>query len=112
MNGYVYKDPADRNKYFSDILGKELWDLSHANDNSAAINRLRKALPFAIAELSEKQRKYINMYYFDGLTMGQIVLKYGVNQSTVSRVITRAKKELMNKLKFILIAEESDDDDD
>ena len=109
MNGYVYKDPTDRNKYFADILGKELWDFSHANDNSAAINRLRKALPVAIAELSEERRKYINMYYIDGLTIGQIALKCGVKCSSVSRVLNRAKEELKSKLKFCLI--DGDDDD-
>ena len=48
-------------------------------------------------ELTEKQREYITAYYIDGEKQQAIAEKYGVHNSTVSRVI----KAGMRKLKSI-----------
>lgn len=48
-------------------------------------------------ELTEKQREYITAYYIDGEKQQAIADRYGVHNSTVSRVI----KAGMRKLKSI-----------
>ncbi|MBR6045052.1 MAG: hypothetical protein IKP47_05405 [Ruminococcus sp.] len=44
--------------------------------------------------LTKKQKCYIILYYRDCLTMEQIASRCGVNRSTVSRTITRARRRL------------------
>lgn len=40
---------------------------------------------------SEKQIKYLTLY-LDGMTMREIANKFGVNESTISRVLKRAQR--------------------
>ena len=44
--------------------------------------------------LSRKQKLYLVLYYRQGLTMTEIASKMGVSVSTVSRTITRARRNL------------------
>ena len=46
----------------------------------------------ALNALSAAQKLYVNAYYNDGLSLRKIAEKYGRDLSTVSRVITRAKR--------------------
>nr|DAH29271.1 MAG TPA: Transcriptional regulatory protein RcsB factor, DNA BINDING PROTEIN.6A [Caudoviricetes sp.] len=43
--------------------------------------------------MTEKQELYYTLY-MSGRSMGQIAQKYGVNRSTVSRIIARAENHL------------------
>ncbi len=52
-------------------------------------------------ELSEKQRIYFCAYYLEGLTVNEIASTWGVNKSTVSRTIARARKKLGRVLKYV-----------
>lgn len=57
----------------------------------------------AISEcLTEKQRKYIVKYYFEGLRIPQIAGQAGVAKSTVSRTIKRGRKRLENALRLAM----------
>ena len=51
-------------------------------------------------ELTEKQRMYFDMYYLHGLTIVQIAQQQGVNKSTVSRSLIRAKRKLQKVLRY------------
>lgn len=51
-------------------------------------------------ELSEKQMRYISGYYVDGMDMQEIAALHGVNKSTVSRTIKRARKKLRRVLRY------------
>ncbi|MBR4554757.1 MAG: sigma-70 family RNA polymerase sigma factor [Ruminococcus sp.] len=45
--------------------------------------------------LTATQRHYLLMYYRDGKTVAEIANVCGVNKSTVSRTVNRAKQKLM-----------------
>lgn len=64
-------------------------------------NRIKSALAMAIREeLTTKQREYLTLYYGQNRTMAEIAETYGVNKSTVSRVIKRAQNKLKRVLKY------------
>ena len=44
----------------------------------------------------------LELYYDQGLTMGQIALKLNLNRSTVSRTLSRAKDKLYRCLRYSL----------
>ena len=44
----------------------------------------------------------LELYYDQGLTMGQIALKLNLNRSTVSRTIRRAQERLRRCLQYAL----------
>lgn len=46
--------------------------------------------------LTKTQKSYIMLYYNDKKTVSEIARIYGVNKSTVSRTINRAKKNIIN----------------
>lgn len=54
----------------------------------------------ALNELSEKQKLYIMASVYDGLSCTEIASLYGVNKSTVSRTISRAKENLRKVLRY------------
>lgn len=54
--------------------------------------------------LTEKQRKYFKLYYFDDLTLEEIGENLGVSKANVSKKIlatTNALESLENKLKLL-----------
>ena len=52
--------------------------------------------------LTDRQRQMLELYYDQGLTMGQIALKLNLNRSTVSRTLSRAKDKLYRCLRYSL----------
>ncbi|MBQ7980707.1 MAG: sigma-70 region 4 domain-containing protein [Oscillospiraceae bacterium] len=60
---------------------------------------LRKVIEEA---LTERQREMITLYYFDRANIPQIAEKLGVNRSTVSRTISRGRRNIMEKMKFFI----------
>lgn len=51
-------------------------------------------------ELTPTQRKYMELYYWNKMTMENIAKKYGVNKATVSRTLKRARTRLSKYLKY------------
>ena len=49
-----------------------------------------------------RQREMVFLYYDRGLKMSQIAQKLGVNRSTVSRTVKRAKQRLYRCLRYAL----------
>ena len=86
---------------------------SLGGDNSAACTRLVRNLRRAMAEeLTEKERRAVELYYIDGVKMVEIARITGVNPSTVSRSIKRAKRKLRRALRYgarELLEEERED---
>lgn len=63
---------------------------------------LKSALKELVSEgLTEKQRIYVTLYFYDELTMAQIAEICGVNKSTVSRLIKRAKHKIERQIRYI-----------
>lgn len=84
------EDAAYRDWLCSESQGQE-------DAGERVINLLRLALQ---AELSDKQLSYLVLYYRDRLTLSEIGEMYGVGKSTVSRTISRAKKNLEGVLRY------------
>lgn len=51
-------------------------------------------------ELSDTQKTYFNLYYFEGLNCTEIAEQCGVNKSTVSRTLKKSRYKLLNALKY------------
>ena len=80
-----------------------VWLRDHAEDNSEQLERLRRGLRRAREqELTPRQREMVFLYYDRGLKMSQIAQKLGVNRSTVSRTVKRAKQRLYRCLRYAL----------
>ena len=80
-----------------------VWLRDNANDNSELLARLRQNLRRARQqELTPRQQQMLTLYYDQGMTMPQIAANLGVNCSTVSRTIRRAKRRLYRCLRYSL----------
>ena len=80
-----------------------VWMRANAQDNSEQLSRLRRNLRLARErELTERQREMVSLYYDQGMTMPQIAERLGVNRSTVSRTLRRARDRLYRFLRYTL----------
>ena len=80
-----------------------VWLRDHAEDNSDQLERLRRNLRRAREqELTPRQKEILALYYDRGLKMPQIARKLGVNRSTVSRTVKRARERLYRCLRYAL----------
>jgi RNA polymerase sigma factor for flagellar operon FliA len=64
-----------------------------------AADELIKVLARAIDSLPEKERLVISLYYFDEMTMKEVGVLLGVNESRVSQLHSRATLRLRDKLR-------------
>lgn len=71
-------------------------------DNRLRLRRLRRYLPEAMEDLTERQREMVQMHFFDEKTVSDIARELAVNRSTVSRCLSRAEKRLRRTLRFTL----------
>lgn len=84
------------------LAGLREWQRSNSGDNSERLGRMRRRLPDAMAELTPRQRQMIQLQYAEKLTVTQIAQRLGVNKSTVSRCLRRARQTLYSRLRFTL----------
>ena len=94
----VYKD--DINNICNDKASYVKWLNSDGASNTRDMENLKKALPIAIKELTQVQQNYLNDYFYQRLTVGEIANKYEVDHSTVSRMLKSAMTELHKMLRF------------
>ena len=65
------------------------------------LGRVKVALWRALHEdVTEKQRRYMLLYYAEGLNMNEIGEREGVDKSTVSRTIRRGEERLRRCLRY------------
>lgn len=80
-----------------------VWLRANAGDNGEQVARLRRNLRLARErELTRRQREMVVLYYDQGMTMPQIAERLGVNRSTVSRTLRRARDRLYRFLRYTL----------
>ena len=80
-----------------------VWLRDNANTNSELLIRLRQNLRRARQqELTPRQQQVLTLYYDQGMNMTQSAQTLGVNCSTVSRTIRRAKQRLYRCLRYCL----------
>ena len=101
MNGVTVQEQDRRGDSFeriSDYAAYRDWVLEDSGSGtSQVIHLLRCAIQ---SELTEKQLSYLTRYFADGMTVSEIGEMYGVNQSTVSRTINRAKNTIKRVMKY------------
>ena len=74
-----------------------------ASDNSAQMSRVKRNLLRALREdVTPRQREMLLLYYGEQLNMRQIGTRLGVDKSTVSRTIKRARRNLRDRLKYLI----------
>ena len=84
-----------------DIAGLHLWMQEESDDNGRRRQRLLHNLTKAVAEeLTPRQREMLHLYYYEQLNMVQIAARLGVNKSTVSRTLCRARRRLHHILQY------------
>ena len=85
------------------LVDMTVWLRDNANTNSELLTRLRQNLRRARQqELTPRQQQVLTLYYDQGMNMTQIAQTLGVNCSTVSRTIRRAKQRLYRCLRYCL----------
>lgn len=82
-----------------DIASYRNW--IHQNIPDKKHKFLIKALRYAMADLTEKQKEYI-LLWMEGMNMREVAEYCGVEKSTVSRTISRGKKRLEKILRPII----------
>lgn len=78
-----------------------IGDVSESNSSrhSLIIKVMRSVVE---NELSSRQRQMIAMYYFQKMNIPEIAQALGVNRSTVSRTLSRGRRNIMEKLKYFV----------
>lgn len=78
-----------------------VWIRENAGDNGEQMERLMRNLRKAREEdLTPRQRQMLEMRFEQNMKISEISEALGVNRSTVSRTIIRAKKNLRSCLKY------------
>lgn len=78
-------------------------DLMSEGTNTAKLRMAADMLGKVVAcELTERQRQCLSMYYYGGLTMPEIASELGINKSSVSRAIGRAKTRIERSMKYAM----------
>ena len=81
--------------------GMAIWIRENAGDNGEQMERLMRNLRKAREEeLTPRQRQMLEMRFEQNMKISEISEALGVNRSTVSRTIIRAKKHLRRCPKY------------
>lgn len=101
MNGVISGEDGLHKTRFDICADRASYlDWMHGESESGR-DRIIELLRTAIREdLSEKQMTYLTRYYIDGMTQGEIGELYGVDKSSVSRTLSRAKNNLKKVMKY------------
>ena len=96
MKGTPYS--IRNNEFYGDMAA---WMQANAEDNEGDVRRLKRNLRLAREEeLTERQRLMLRMRYEENKSVTAIARELGVDKSTVSRTITRAKNRLYRCLRY------------
>ena len=102
MKNTRYEGPfnARASEWIGDLT---VWTRQNAGDNSERLERLRRNLRRAREqELTPRQRQMLELYYDQGMSIPQIAGELGLNRSTVSRTLRRARDRLFRCLRYAL----------
>lgn len=94
-------------EFLSDVefcADRQIWEIiNDENDNSKKHSLMLKIMQNIIEnDITERQRQMITMYYFQHMNIPQIAETLGMNRSTVSRTISRGRKNIMAKMKYFV----------
>lgn len=98
MKGTPYS--IRNNEFYGDMAA---WLRANAQDNDGELLRLKRNLRLASQEaLTARQRQLLRMNFEQNKTVTEIAQELGVNKSTVSRTLLRAKRRLYQCLRYAL----------
>ena len=98
MKGTPYS--IRNNEFYGDMAA---WLRANAQDNDGELLRLKRNLRLARQEaLTARQRQLLRMNFEQNKTVNEIAQELGVNKSTVSRTLLRAKRRLYQCLRYAL----------
>ena len=98
MKGTAYS--IRNNEFYGDMAA---WLRANAQDNDGELLRLKRNLRLARqAALTARQRQLLRMNFEQNKTVTEIAQELGVNKSTVSRTLLRAKRRLYQCLRYAL----------
>ena len=98
MKGTPYS--IRNNECYGDMAA---WLRANAQDNDGELLRLKRNLRLARQEaLTARQRQLLRMNFEQNKTVTEIAQELGVNKSTVSRTLLRAKRRLYQCLRYAL----------
>lgn len=88
------------NEFYGDMAA---WLRDNAQDNEGEMLRLKRNLRLARRdELTARQRQILRMNFEQNMTVTEIACALGVNKSTISRTLKRAKRRLYHCLRYAL----------
>ena len=88
------------NEVYGDMAA---WLRENAEDNESDVRRLKRNLRLAREEeLTPRQRQLMQMRFEQNMSVSEIAEALGLDKSTVSRTITRAKQRLYKCLRYCL----------
>ena len=80
---------------------REMYNSRLAETNNETLKKVRHALVEIIKnDLTERQTETVVLYYYKKMTMTEIADILGVNVSTVSRTLARARKNICDRTKY------------
>lgn len=84
------------------LSGKEgISKFARDSDQNEEYRRLKCTMAKVMAgELTPLQQECIRLYYYDGLTMEQVGQTLGVQKSSVSKVLHRARQRIEKVLRY------------
>ena len=98
MKGTPYS--IRNNEFYGDMAA---WLRANAQDNDGELLRLKRNLRQARQEaLTARQRQLLRMNFEQNKTVTEIAQELGVNKSTVSRTLLRARRRLYQCLRYAL----------
>ncbi|HHX57125.1 MAG TPA: sigma-70 family RNA polymerase sigma factor [Clostridiales bacterium] len=79
----------------------EMANASNASDNSQTIAKVKKVMVEVIKnDLTARQKELIMLYYYKNMKVIEIAEQLNIDHSTVSRTLSRARKNIMERLKY------------
>lgn len=96
---------AFKEEYIDGELFRQSQPFIDGEDIAPKLRAMAKsALKEVIAnELTARQRDYLLLYYYEERSMAEIGEVFGVNVSTVSRVLARAEETIHRFLKYYFV---------
>lgn len=80
-----------------------VWLSENGDDNAAQLERMRRSLRQARQQaLTPRQREMLIMRYEQNMSGSEIARELGLNRSTVSRTLRRARERLRRCLQYSL----------
>ena len=88
-------------QYEDNVFSLERFYENNIKMNNEEKSGAKNAVIMAIdEELTHKQREVLLLYYFEGKSTIEIAKMLGINKSSVSRLLSRAKMRIEKVLKY------------